>query len=244
MGGANLKLILPATRYSAVPLQPALGAPNITPNAQIAAIPPSLTTNPSGALGGLQFGYNYRVGRYVAGWETDFPLSDLNGSNTQSGIGNIFGTVANFLSSTTVSQRLEDFGTVRGRLGFLPTDQVLLYTTGGLAYGKVATSVGIGETLTNCGIFAPCPVTPAAGSKSSYQIGWTIGAGLESVLAGGPWSVKAEYLYVNLTGTTFASSPLILSTGLVAPQDIVGVTAATSHLQANIVRVGLNYNFK
>ena len=38
-------------------------------------------------------------------------------------------------TSLTVDQHLEWFGTVRGRAGILATPKVLLYATGGFAYG-------------------------------------------------------------------------------------------------------------
>ena len=44
---------------------------------------------------------------------------------------------AGFLAA---SQRIDWFGTVRARAGFTPVDRLLLYVTGGLAYGNVSYS--------------------------------------------------------------------------------------------------------
>ena len=51
---------------------------------------------------------------------------------------------SNALVDTTVltdyRAKIDWFGTARARLGFLVNDQLLVYGTGGLAYGKVALS--------------------------------------------------------------------------------------------------------
>ncbi|WP_423754295.1 outer membrane protein, partial [Brucella melitensis] len=39
------------------------------------------------------------------------------------------------------NHRVHWFGTVRARLGFTPTERLMVYGTGGLAYGKVKTSL-------------------------------------------------------------------------------------------------------
>ena len=46
-----------------------------------------------------------------------------------------------FSGTTVASTELEWFGTLRGRLGITPWQTTLLYVTGGLAYGKINTSV-------------------------------------------------------------------------------------------------------
>ncbi|MFX8782067.1 hypothetical protein ABTM76_19245, partial [Acinetobacter baumannii] len=54
------------------------------------------------------------------------------------------------------SIRLQWFGTARARVGFLPTDRLLVYGTGGLAYGQtearasvINTGVGFHHTTAN-----------------------------------------------------------------------------------------------
>jgi outer membrane immunogenic protein len=47
-------------------------------------------------------------------------------------------------------------------------------------------------------------LTPASGS--AFRAGWTIGAGIETVLAPN-WTFKFEYLYMDL-GSTFSTSYL------------------------------------
>lgn len=68
--------------------------------------------------------------------------------------------------------------TVRGRVGW-SVDRVLPYITGGLALGDIRAS------------------TPGFAGAKDTNIGWTVGGGLEFIIARN-WSAKAEYLYVDL----------------------------------------------
>ena len=71
------------------------------------------------------------------------------------------------------------------------TPSVLLYATGGLAYGSLQTDLGL-STFTATGV----PVTIGA-SRSTDKFGWTIGGGIETMFASN-WSAKIEYLYMDL----------------------------------------------
>jgi outer membrane immunogenic protein len=112
------------------------------------------------------------------------------------------------------------FGTVRGRLGFLPTDHILLYATGGLAYGEARVS----GTVT-------APRLGAANfNAADIKVGWTAGGGIEAALIDS-WTVKLEYLYLDL-GTVALNT-----TALGAP------LTSSARIHDNIVRAGLNYRF-
>lgn len=101
---------------------------------------------------------------------------------------------------------LDYFGTIRARAGF-SINQVLLYGTAGFAYGS-----GTYELL---GL-----------SNSQTSTGWTVGGGGEYAFDNN-WSVKAEYLYVDLGTESYAT--------LAGPLE-VGTTS-------NILRAGVNYRF-
>src|SRR5205807_3676672 len=94
----------------------------------------------TGVTGGAQLGYDWQIGSLVTGLEADIQGSDIKGSAreiaivAETGLPDPFGTV---LSSET---KLSWFGTVRGRLGVTVTPDLLLYGTGGLAYGEVDAS--------------------------------------------------------------------------------------------------------
>jgi outer membrane immunogenic protein len=133
---------------------------------------------------------------------------------------------------------MDAFGTLRARLGFTPIDRLLIYGTGGLAYGHLESNSNIGEVITN-----PPPVfANAIGSVSSWQAGWTAGAGVEWAFAP-HWSAKAEYLYYDLGDLNYNNGTLLCSGGgqCRLPQTIS--VSSTADFKGNIVRAGVNYRF-
>ena len=76
------------------------------------------STDPSGLVGGGQFGYNWQNGQFVFGGEADLQLSSADD------------TFAPYKFSNPW------FGTVRGRIGYA-LNNILFFATGGLAYGDV-----------------------------------------------------------------------------------------------------------
>jgi outer membrane immunogenic protein len=122
------------------------------------AFPDTSTQRLNGFIGGGQVGFNFQLSpHWVLGLEADIQGSGERGSSnsftdsfsssictgTTGPIGGPFvcnGTVPiNGTAMTTYDAKIAWFGTVRGRLGFL-IDDVLVYGTGGLAYGKVKVS--------------------------------------------------------------------------------------------------------
>jgi outer membrane immunogenic protein len=160
-------------------------------NAVIAAgtgVPVTMGTPSSGAIGGGQLGCNYQTGQFVFGVETDFQGSGIRGSSS---ISTVPGG-GNDPTNGTGSEQLDWFGTLRGRAGFTPMNNLLLYGTGGLAYGGVKDNATL--------LFIPPADGSYAGSASQTKVGWTAGAGAEYALTRN-WSVKLEYLYVDLAAT-------------------------------------------
>jgi outer membrane immunogenic protein len=183
--------------------------------------------NQAAFTGGLQAGYNRQFGKYVVGVETDFNFTGGSNSSTINATGPLL-TPAFF--PETISHKLDWFGTVRGRLGVTPVDRLLLYATGGLAYGRVASSTSI--TFNTPGIFFPF-----AGSASTIGTGWTVGGGGEWAFAD-HWSAKLEYLYVDL-GTMSYLSGNGNPTGRATPSFFQTDVTTREH----IVRAGVNYKF-
>jgi outer membrane immunogenic protein len=116
----------------------------------------------SGVLGGGQIGYNHQLGPlFVVGVETDFQGTSFGGGDSGR-----FG-----FGPPGRSRGVDWFGTARGRIGLTPIDpQILIYGTGGFAYGD---------------------------DGLRMRDGWTAGGGLEWAFAP-RWSVKGEYLYTDL----------------------------------------------
>jgi outer membrane immunogenic protein len=94
---------------------------------------------PKGIIGGGQFGYNSQFSsNWIAGLE-----ADIQGSGEKAGnnFGNSFSPLIMLFSPTDVTlteyaAKIPWFGTVRGRIGYA-WDWIMLYATGGLAYGTV-----------------------------------------------------------------------------------------------------------
>jgi outer membrane immunogenic protein len=129
-----------------------------------------------------------------------------------------------------VDQKLRWFGTARGRVGFLPWDHVMLYVTGGAAFGEVESNATITSTATF--LFNAPFTTFASGTATNTRAGYTVGGGSEWVLSG-PWTAKLEYLFVDLgtVSNTFVGG------------GVVPTVVASSHVRDNIVRIGINYRF-
>jgi outer membrane immunogenic protein len=126
---------------------------------------------PSGGFGGFQVGYNWQNFGYaplVLGIEADFQGSGIRDRGSDV-LGDVF------------KSRLDDFGTLRGRLGY-GTGGSLFYVTGGFAYGSVRNEV--------------------AGGGSVFTIdrtatGYVLGGGFEYKI-NPAMSIKGEYQFINL----------------------------------------------
>jgi outer membrane immunogenic protein len=191
--------------------------------------PFTINSSRSGFIGGIQAGYNYQFGQWVLGIEADISGASITGSGGNNALLMFPSGAINPGAFSTVSQKMDWFGTVRPRLGVTPIDRVLVYATGGLAYGHVSYS-----TLTQ---FPATPPIQYQGTDSTTRVGWTVGGGLEWALMGN-WSVKAEYLYYNLgTDTIIAPSqfPALTALGFVVHN--------TFETKGSIARAGLNYKF-
>jgi outer membrane immunogenic protein len=182
----------------------------------------SLDPDAKGVIGGGQIGYNWQMGSIVTGLEADFQGSGINGSARAPAIIDNSGAIlANTFRST--DQKLEWFGTVRGRLGTTLSPGFLLYVTGGLAYGEVRSSANT--------FFGAANNYPA--SVSTTRVGWAAGAGGEWMFAN-KWSAKLEYLYMDLGN---------VSSNATTAASLVNLVNYTWKNQDHIVRAGVNYHF-
>jgi len=150
--------------------------------------------NKSGFIGGAEIGYNYQINNWVAGIE-----ADIQGISGQAVNGSITTASGSLTSTLTGSMDTRWLGTLRGRLGFVPTPTVLVYGTGGLAYGEVAATTSLSQSDTFSGFSGSG--TGGAGF-SQLVTGWTAGAGVEWMFAQN-WSAKLEYLHYDLGTANF-----------------------------------------
>ena len=96
----------------------------VTPTGVVAPAVPGAQSgdlSSSGVTGGAQLGYNFQDGNFIYGLEMDFNASSPSESTNFSGTGSLGWPVA-----YTLTQNLDFFGTLRGRLGFTPIDRLLL----------------------------------------------------------------------------------------------------------------------
>jgi outer membrane immunogenic protein len=195
--------------------------------------------NLDGVSGGGQVGYNWQVKKWVLGLEGDIQWAGEKGSRLftcatgvcSAGIptGIILPNGIIVVSPgpavpASMSQQINWFGTVRGRAGVLVDPKVLLYATGGLAYGEIRTSENVGAV-------------PITFSSTTTNVGWTIGAGIEGAL-GGNWTAKLEYLFVDLgkASGTYPTPFAAFGGGLLSSN-------FSSHITQSLLRVGANYKF-
>jgi outer membrane immunogenic protein len=195
-----------------------------------------------GVIGGGQIGYNLQLApSWVGGIETD--IQGL--SNKASGASGVTVPTAGFpgVSVTTnlaVAKEVDYLGTVRARFGWLASPALLVYGTGGLAYGGVKGSTNVASTLTGYGP-GQLVVNPGTGASfSDTRVGWTAGAGVEWKAAS-QWSLKLEYLYYDLGSVTTNAQLVDPLIGFPVPNYFINNIQTTTRFNGNIVRVGLNY---
>src|SRR5262245_38233162 len=196
----------------------------------------------NGGIFGGQIGYNWQFDRtWVFGLEADIQWSGEKDSTlfrcaVAPGGGppgpclpGLTFTPPGAAGGTTLAfdQRRQWFGTLRGRLGVLPSPTVLLYITGGLAYGELKTDLLL-SGFTPFGV----PVSVAASQKDT-KAGWVVGGGIEGRLWDN-WTGKLEYLYMDLG----EASGSIINTAAGS-----GAPWSSSRFHDNILRAGINYKF-
>jgi outer membrane immunogenic protein len=180
-----------------------------------------------GVSGGLQLGYNYQLSpMFVVGLETDFQGTSIGSGNNNNWWGG-WGGIAR--------ERVPWFGTVRGRLGIALLDsRLLIYGTGGFAYGEVNHGLGWSWWGNN---------------NNNTRTGWTAGGGVEWAFLPN-WSAKIEYLYTELDNNNNNNNNwwVLGAPGFVAAPGAVGLGALGwnwnhRRTQINTVRAGVNYHF-
>jgi outer membrane immunogenic protein len=209
-----------------------LFAPDLFANpANSAPFAHSYKSNGSGVTGGVEAGCNYQTGRFVWGVEADF--SSASRLTTGGSFGPVGPFLADFTSSRaeSVTQHLDWFSTVRGRVG-TTFGNLLLYGTGGLAIARINSSTNIAFGTDQFFLAG----NGFQGSDTTTRAGWAAGAGLEWALAP-KWSLKAEYLHLDFGSFNYQSACVSATCNPVAA--LVWMTSVRA--RDDIVRVGANY---
>jgi len=206
----------------------------------------------AGFIGGGQIGYNWqaRYGGYnfVTGAEADIQGIAGSGDNRSRW------TTANtdyssypvsLLSNQKGSANLSYIGTVRGRLGLILMPTLLVYGTGGLAYGGVNATVQNSQFWITTGgpQVGYNSVIRGNASHSTTQVGWSAGGGVEWMFMQN-WSAKAEYLYYDLGNASGTAANSYIGTGGYSGNTgLQSVTNYSARVSGNIIRAGANYHF-
>jgi outer membrane immunogenic protein len=143
-----------------------------------------------GFFAGGQVGANWQNNWLVLGAETDLQWSDINGG------------VANANCGPTCATSIDWFGTARGVVG-IAFDRLLIYGTGGLAYGQVSANV-----------------TGGAFSGSDIIAGWVGGGG---VAFGATRNLffEGEYLFMDLGSIDYPGAGVVVVTSTAAETHLV-----------------------
>lgn len=206
------------------------------------------TSGNAGFIGGGQIGYDWQLSfhgmGFVTGVEADIQgIAGSGGSPSRwlaSPSADPENATTTLLSNQQGSANLSFLGTVRGRLGYLAMPTLLVYGTGGLAYG------GLNARIQNTQIWqdetGPWNLVYGQGAYSNTQVGWTAGGGAEWMFMPN-WSAKVEYLYYDLGKV---SGTVINTSYGLQPGVNTGLQSATNYsgrVSGNIVRAGVNYHF-
>ena len=164
----------------------------------------AVKSSPEGGTIGFQVGGNYQFKNHlVVGLETEISYADVSDT--------IYDTLsdAHAQPGNTITTSSDYAATARLRLGYA-LGRFLPYITAGGA-----------------GADAKISATDGSLSESDFQLGWTAGAGLEYAV-NKHWSVRAEYLHVDLGSHTWFAQQL---------------WRTSSTLTSETLRFGINYKF-
>jgi opacity protein-like surface antigen len=141
-------------------------------------------TNPSGALGGVQLGYNYQFSPWLLGVEAEFDWTSAEGTTN----------FINPAAALSVTSDHKWYDTLDGRLGYT-LGSWLFYAKGGVAWMNADYRLAVNSGLVG------------SASTSLTRTGWNVGTGVEYLL----WprvSVKVEYNYLDFgTGSLGLATP-------------------------------------
>ena len=197
--------------------------------------------NSFGFRWGVFAGYNWQVSpAWVVGVEGDWGWA--NQQNTITGMvfpGGPF--LASGDSGDSFRVRSKWDASARARLGYLATPSTLFYLTAGAAWLHFDATATCGAEDPQATCF-PLNPPPFSITSSATKVGWTVGAGLETLLWSN-WFVRAEYRYADFGSATFVDS--IFAPAPRCAGCVPGTTTATFdvHVQTHTALFGLGYRF-
>ncbi len=187
-------------------------------------VPPVQIGGPKlkGGVYGGHAGYNWQFGRTVTGFELDFSAADIKGSTQVNYFLPAQGAV-----TTIWANKVEALGSIRARLGWLPTDNLMFYGTAGLGWERLDRTYT--RSTTPAG-----GVTTSVSASAADRFGWVAGAGIEAMLPGGNWIGRLEYLHYGFGTVQGAAVETVAGVSTVSTAGNHGV---------DVLRAGLSYKF-
>jgi outer membrane immunogenic protein len=165
---------------------------NCGPDASIGSV------SQSGWLFGGFVGAQKQWGSWVLGIEADFDATDIKGSTT---VATSFFSELN--QQHTFNTKIDELGTVRGKVGWAFSPNWMIYGTGGLALAHVKTDFSAFNLVGDiCGV---------SGFAGTTMFGWTVGAGLDykwQLDQGSAVVFGVEYLHYQFGEHSLAFGPL------------------------------------
>jgi outer membrane autotransporter protein len=147
--------------------------------------PVTLSTNPSGVLGGLEAGYDYQLSpNWLVGAEAELSWSLASGN-----FNFITTTPAGAVASGIFNSNQKWYDTFTGRVGYVIDDWVV-YANGGAAWMNADYNLAVSAPF-------------AGGSMNTTRAGYTLGLGAEWMFGPG-WSTKLEYDYLGFSNSSYA----------------------------------------
>jgi outer membrane immunogenic protein len=189
--------------------------------------PPSVLNGfkSKGWIGGGHVGYNSQYGAMVGGLELDLSATGIKGNSATA----VAFDPANGVTTTnSLGHDVKLLGSARGRLGWTPNADWLVYGTGGLAW----------EHMEQSAVFTSTQPAFSTSNTSVDSFGWVLGTGLEARLAATNWIARVEYLHYGF-GHTRSTSTLVTTIGAVTTTS----TNTAGSQTIDIVRAGLSYKF-
>jgi len=179
---------------------------------------------PFGFAGGVQGGYNWQSGSWVAGIESDVSYLHLNFSSR---------TYVSFSPINTRTGEINAYdnanwvATLRPRLGFA-SGSWLYYVTGGLAVTNFDDDFALSTVLKDGSVFFE-----QSSALKGLHAGYAAGGGIEYAIDGN-LSVRADYQHIGFGRFTAKQN---------ATSDTSQAVTQSAQLNADMVRLGLNYRF-
>jgi outer membrane immunogenic protein len=212
---------------------------------------------PKGFVGGFHAGYNWQVSSMlVIGIEGDFSFSNMKKDQTLNVAGGPL-VVSPFINGIACGNcdlqdslrvKVDNFASIRGRLGFLVAPSFMLYGTGGAAWAETNVDVNGSAVFTNAASPASLRGTQFASLSASADktfSGWVVGGGGEYMLTRNIL-LRVEYLHYDFGSKTVTVDGTVNRAGFPGFPAVVSAPVSAdvkTSLTTDVIRGGVSFKF-